>query len=82
MLDALAGGSFVEHVDGLVRQEPLGEVALAQFYGSLENIGITMHRLKTPELVQLYYGIYNPLTSQKQKFSSIEELNADKSAVL
>ncbi len=48
----------------------------------LENIGITMQRLKTPELVQLFYNIYNPLTSQKQKFGTLEDLNADKSFVM
>ncbi len=48
----------------------------------LENVGVTMRRLKTEELVQLYYGIYNPTTSQKQKFQNLDDLNADKSALL
>lgn len=48
----------------------------------LENIGITMRRLKTDELVQLFYSIYNPLTCQKQKFSGIDDLNVDKSLVI
>lgn len=48
----------------------------------LENVGITMRRLKTEELVQLYYGIYNPITSQKQKFQGIADLNPDKAALL
>lgn len=47
----------------------------------LENVGISMRRLNTDELVQLYYTIYNPISSQKQKFSRSEELNADKSAL-
>ena len=47
----------------------------------LENVGITMQRLKTDELVQLYYSIYNPITSQKEKFSETSELNADKNAL-
>ncbi len=47
----------------------------------LENVGITMRRLKTEELVQLYYGIYNPMTSQKQKFKNLAELNPDKAAL-
>lgn len=47
----------------------------------LENVGITMRRLKTEELVQLYYGIYNPSTSQKQKFKNLAELNPDTSAL-
>ncbi len=48
----------------------------------LENVGITMRRLKTEELVQLYYGIYNPITSQKQKFQTIADLHSDKAALL
>ncbi len=47
----------------------------------LENVGITMRRLKTDELVQLYYTIYNPTTSQKQKFKNNAELNPDNSAL-
>lgn len=47
----------------------------------LENVGLTMRRLKTDELVQLYYTIYNPVSSQKQKFNSVAELNAEKSAL-
>jgi hypothetical protein len=47
----------------------------------LENVGITMRRLKTEELVQLYYGIYNPITSQKQKFKNLAELNPDTAAL-
>jgi hypothetical protein len=48
----------------------------------LENVGITMRRLKTDELIQLYYTIYNPMTSQKQKIRSAEDLNPDKAALL
>lgn len=48
----------------------------------LENVGISMRRLKTEELVQLYYTIYNPITSQKQKFKNLMELNPDKAALL
>ena len=40
-----------------------------------------MRRLKTEELVQLYYGIYNPMTSQKQKFQNLTDLNPDKAAL-
>ena len=47
----------------------------------LENVGITMRRLKTDELVQLYYGIYNPTSSQKEKFTVVDELNAGKSVL-
>lgn len=47
----------------------------------LENVGLTMKRLKTDELVQLFYSIYNPTTSQKQKFASFADLNTDKAAI-
>jgi hypothetical protein len=47
----------------------------------LENVGITMRRMKTDELVQLYYTIYNPMTSQKQKFNTTAELNAGKAVM-
>jgi hypothetical protein len=47
----------------------------------LENIGITAHRLKSEELVQLFYSIYNPTTSQKQKFGGLGDLNTSKAAL-
>ena len=48
----------------------------------LEGIGITMERLKTPDLVQLFYQVYNPDTSQKEKFSTLEDLNLEKSMLV
>ena len=33
----------------------------------LENIGLQSKRMETSELVELFYGIYNPQTSQEQK---------------
>lgn len=47
----------------------------------LENVGLTMRRLNTNELVQLYYAIYNPMTSQKQKFTDVQDLKLDPSAL-
>ncbi len=47
----------------------------------LENVGLTMRRLKTDDLVQLFYSIYNPITSQKEKIRSITDLAPDKSAL-
>ena len=43
----------------------------------LENVGLTMKRLKNDELVQLYYSIYNPSTSQKEKIGSLKDLKTD-----
>ncbi len=48
----------------------------------LETIGITIKRLNTGELTQLYYSIYNPDTSQKEKFGSLEDLNLEKSTIV
>lgn len=36
----------------------------------LENIGLQSKRLETHELIELYYGIFNPSTSQEQKLPS------------
>ena len=33
----------------------------------LRNIGLTTRRLRTMELIELYYKVYNPSTSQEQK---------------
>lgn len=48
----------------------------------LENVGLSMRRLKTDELVQLYYSIYNPSTSQKQKFKTVADLHPAPGVVL
>lgn len=48
----------------------------------LEGIGISMRRLKTEELVQLYYSVYNPSTSQKEKFAGLADLHLDKGVVI
>lgn len=41
----------------------------------LESVGLASQRLTTSELIELYYMIYNPLTSAEQKLPGIEELN-------
>jgi hypothetical protein len=47
----------------------------------LENIGLGCHRLDTHELIELYYKIYNPKTSQEQKLPTNEELHLDKTTL-
>lgn len=42
----------------------------------LNNIGLVTRRLSTRELLELYYQVYNPGTSQEQKLSQISDLNA------
>lgn len=43
--------------------------------GGLENCGLTVRRLDTPELIRLFYGIYNPLTARNEKAENIENLD-------
>jgi hypothetical protein len=48
----------------------------------LENVGLSTKRLSTQELIELYYQIYNPRTSQEQKMpGDIGELNAAKNVL-
>jgi hypothetical protein len=46
----------------------------------LSNIGLHPKRLNTRELIELYYGIYNPKTSQTEKLPK-EDLNVDETAL-
>lgn len=48
----------------------------------LENISITIRRLTTAELVQLFYAIYNPDTSQKEKFGDLQNLKLEKTTII
>lgn len=41
----------------------------------LNSIGLVTRRLTTRELLELYYQVYNPGTSQEQKLSQISDLN-------
>jgi hypothetical protein len=43
--------------------------------GGLENCGLQARKLKTPELIKLFYGIYNPLTSRNEKVADLEKLD-------
>ncbi len=48
----------------------------------LENIGLLSRRLTTHELIELYYQIYNPKTSQEQKLPGDDEvLKTDKTTL-
>lgn len=47
----------------------------------LENIGLLSRRLNTHELLELYYQIYNPKTSQEQKLPTDEQLKVDRSVL-
>jgi len=43
--------------------------------GGLENCGLQTRKLKTPELIKLYYNIYNPLTARNEKVNDIEKFD-------
>jgi hypothetical protein len=47
----------------------------------LENIGLHSKRLTTHELIELYYQIYNPKTSQEQKLPPEEKLKVEKTTL-
>jgi len=42
----------------------------------LENVGLPCERLKTIQLIDLFYNVYNPMTSQEQKLPGLEDLGA------
>jgi len=43
-----------------------------QVQASLHNVGLNSNRLTTQELIELYYQIFNPKTSQEQKIGNNE----------
>ncbi len=47
----------------------------------LENIGLKSKRLSTHELIELYYSIYNPKTSQEQKVPEESQMKTDKTVL-
>ncbi len=47
----------------------------------LENIGLQSARLTTHQLIELYYQIYNPKTSQEQKLPDEEKLKVDRTTL-
>jgi hypothetical protein len=47
----------------------------------LANIGLTSKRLETHELIELYYQIFNPKTSQEQKLPGENELKTEKTVL-
>jgi len=40
----------------------------------LENCGLQVEQLKTQNLIELFYEIYNPLTSRNQKIDTLEDI--------
>ncbi len=51
------------------------EQNVEQVMGGLENCGLKSRRLETAELIQLFYGIYNPLTARNEKVEHPEEID-------
>ena len=51
------------------------EQNVEQIEGGLENCGLKTRRLPTAELIQLFYGIYNPLTARNEKVETLESVD-------
>ncbi|MDD5103269.1 MAG: hypothetical protein PHX93_02615 [Candidatus Peribacteraceae bacterium] len=73
-IDDSTGKALARHQMFEKRVAPLRDrVNLVE--AGLNNIGLTTRRLSTRELLELYYQVYNPGTSQEQKLSNISDLN-------
>lgn len=46
-----------------------------QIKSSLENIGLKAEQLTTPQLIELFYNIYNPLLARNQKLDNIDKFH-------
>ncbi len=57
-----------------LRQAPLLKDRVNLVVAGLENIGLSAKRLNTQELMEMYYQIYNPKTSQEQKLPPLDQL--------
>jgi hypothetical protein len=64
-------GEFVQLHKSLVQRVNL-------IKAGLQNCGLTARELTTPELIQLFYTVYNPVSSRYQKCSQIENLSLEK----
>ncbi len=69
-----AGKAMARHRSFERRSTPLRD-RINLIEAGLNNIGLTTRRLSTRELLELYYRVYNPSTSQEQKLSNISDLN-------
>jgi DNA-binding protein len=49
-----------------------------QVQAGLHNVGLNSNRLTTHELIELYYQIFNPKTSQEQKIGAKQEVKTAK----
>ena len=41
----------------------------------LEGLGVVVERLNTMQLIELFYNVYNPKTSQDQKLPGMDDMN-------
>lgn len=51
---------------------------LESVYGGLESMGMSIARLDTQSLIELYYQTYNPETAVNQELAEIEKLRVEK----
>ena len=69
-----ASKALRRHQEFEKRSAPLRDrVNLIQ--AGLNSIGLVTKRLATKDLIELYYQVYNPETSQEQKISAMPDLN-------
>lgn len=54
---------------------------MSTIQNGLENMGLKATELMTQELIELFYEIYNPITSRNQKIDRIEEMAIEKEDV-
>jgi hypothetical protein len=75
--------SFWENIFGSSKIGPVGnfereKVALLEktniITGELQGIGLRTIQLNTQELIELFYSIYNPEVSQKEKVANLDDL--------
>ena len=48
---------------------------------NISSMGVTTVRLDTQGLIELYYNVYNPTVSAKQKLNDIEKLRVESSSM-
>ncbi len=51
---------------------------MSTIQNGLESMGLKTTELSTQELIELFYEIYNPITSRNQKIEKIEEMAIEK----
>lgn len=73
-VDDSSGKALARHQQFERRIAPLRDrINLVE--AGLNNVGLMTRRIQTRELLELFYQVYNPSTSQEQKLSAMSDLN-------